>query len=105
MDIHRLDQAVQQYYAAALTPSTHKTYKAAEHKCLSFCTDFSITPIPTTENVLCYFAACMGQQGLAASSIRMYLSGICQLQIASGFPDPLTDHMPRLRQILKGIKV
>ena len=69
MDIHRLDQAVQQYYAAALTSSTHKTYTAAERKYLSFCTEFSITPIPTSENVLCYFAACMGQQGLAASSI------------------------------------
>ena len=34
MDIHRLDQAVQQYYLAALTSSTHKTYKAAEPKYL-----------------------------------------------------------------------
>ena len=30
LDIHRLDQAVQEYYTAALTPATHKTYKAAE---------------------------------------------------------------------------
>ena len=105
MDIHRLDQAVQQYYAAALTSSTHKTYTAAERKYLSFCTEFSITPIPTSENVLCYFAACMGQQGLAASSIRTYLSGIRQLQIASGHSDPHIDNMPRLRQVLKGIKI
>ena len=52
-----------------------------------------------------YFAACMGQQGLPASSICTYLSGIHQLQIASGHSDPHIDHMPRLRQILKGIKV
>ena len=105
MDIHRLDQVVQQYYLAALTSSTHKTYKAAECKYLSICNEFSITPIPTSENILCYFTACMGQQNLSASTIRTYLSGICQLQIAGGFPDPLIDHMPRLRQVLKGIKV
>ena len=105
MDIYRLDQVVQQYYLAALTSSTHKTYKATEHKYLSFCNEFSITPIPTSENVLCYFAACMAQQNLSASTIRTYLSGIRQLQIAGGFPDPLTDHMPRLHQVLKGIKV
>ena len=105
MDISGLDQAVQQYYAAGLTSATHKTYKAAERKYLSFCTDFSFIPIPTSENVLCYFAACLGQQGLAASSIRTYLSGIRQLHIARGFPDPHIDHMPRLRQVLRGIKV
>ena len=61
--------------------------------------------IPTSENVLCYFAACPGQQNLSASTIRTYLLGIRQMHIAGGFPDPLIDHMPRLRQVLKGIKV
>ena len=28
-----------------------------------------------------------------------------QIQIAAGFPDPLIDHMPWLRQVLKGIRV
>ena len=104
LDIHRLDQAVQRFYQAALTTSTHKTYKAAERKYLSFCTNFSLPPLPTTENILCYFAACLGQEGLAGSSIQTYLSGIRQIQISAGFPDPRIDHMPRLRQVLKGIK-
>jgi len=47
----------------------------------------------------------MGQEGLACFSIRTYLSGVRQLQIAVGFPDPHIDRMPRLSQILKGIKV
>ena len=70
MDIHRLDQAVQQFYQAALTQSTHKTYEAAEQKYLSFCTNFSLSPLPTTENILCYFAACLGQEGLAVKNGR-----------------------------------
>ena len=105
MDIHRLVQAVQQYFSAALTSSTHNPHKAAECKYLSFCNDFLITPTPTSENVLCYLAACLGQQNLSASTIRTYLSGIRQMHIAGGFPDPVIDHMPRLHQILKGIKV
>ena len=105
LDIRRLDQAVRQYYEAALTPSTHKTYRAAEHKYLTFCNNFSVSPLPTSENILCYFAACLGQEGLASSSIRTYLSGIRQIQLAAGFSDPLIDHMPQLHQVLKGIRV
>ena len=39
------------------------------------------------------------------STIRTYLSGVCQIQIASGFPDPHIDQMPHLCQVLKGVKV
>ena len=49
--------------------------------------------------------ACLGQQGLAHTTIKTYLSGVRQLQIAYGFKDPGVDQMPRLRQILKGVKV
>ena len=100
-----MDQAVQEHYTAALTPATHKTYKAAEQKYLTFCVNFSLSPISTSENILCYFAACLGQEGLASSTIRTYLSGIRQIQIAAGFPNLLIDHMPRLRQVLKDIRV
>ena len=37
--------------------------------------------------------------------LRTYLSGIRQMHITGGFPDPVIDHMPRLHEILKGIKV
>ena len=105
MDIHKLDQAVLRYYQAALTSSTHKTYKAAEKRYLTFCNNFSLPPLPASENVLCYFAACLGQEGLAYSSIRTYLSGVRQVQIAAGYPDPSINQIPRLRQVIKGIRV
>ena len=77
-DYHSLDVAVQGYFAAALASSTQSTYKTAEHRYLSFCTSFHITPLPATEATLCYFVACLGQQGLAHSTIRGYLSGVRQ---------------------------
>jgi len=100
-----LDQAVYHYFVAALSSSTHKTYKAAERRYLQFCNNFSVFPLLVSENILCYFVACMGQEGLACSSIRTYLSGIRQLQLAAGFHDPHIDQMPRLSQVLRGVKV
>jgi len=44
LDIHRLTQAVQLYFKAALSAFTQRTYKAAEKKYLLFCNNFSLTP-------------------------------------------------------------
>ena len=105
MDLQELDQAVQKYFAAGIMPATHKTYLAAERRYLDFCHSFSLVPLPTSEATLCYFAACLGQQGLADTSIKTYLSGVRQLQVAHGWNDPGISQMPRLRQLLKGIKI
>ena len=59
----------------------------------------------TTENILCCFAVCLGQEGLAGSSIQTHLSGIRQIQISAGFPDPWINQMPRLRQVLEDIRI
>ena len=104
--IQSLDQAVSKYFVAGLSSSTHKTCRAAaKRKYRSFCNNFYVTPLPVSESGLCYFVACMGQDGLACSSIRTYLSGICQMQVAAGFQDPHFDQMPRLNQVLRGVKV
>ena len=100
-----MDSAVQHYYSAALATSTKKTYKAAERRYLDFCNKFAITPLPTSEATLCYFTACLGQQGISHNTIKTYLSGIQQIQITHGFNDLQMDHVPRLRQILKRVKV
>lgn len=105
MDIHTLDGAVQKYFAAALTSSTHKTYSAAELRYTQFCKEFDLSPFPVTENVVCYFVACLGQQNLAHSTIKTYLSGVRQAQISLGLPEPSWHLMPRLRQVIRGVQV
>ena len=42
---------------------------------------------------------------MAHTSIKLYLSAICQLQIEQGLPDPFKTPMPMLEQVVKGIKV
>ena len=85
--------------------SSHKAYRAAENKYLTFCNNFILQPLPSTEALLCYFVACLGWHGLAHSTICTYLSGVRQLQISHGFPELNFDKMHRLRQILKGVQV
>ena len=46
MDIHKLDKALYTYYAAALAPSTHNTYRTAEKRYVNFCKDFALTHSP-----------------------------------------------------------
>ena len=106
MDLQQLDQAVQRYFAAGLMPATHKTYLSAEHRYLDFVKVFLLYPFKRQrQHSAIYFVACLGQQGLAHTSIRTYLSGVRQLQIAHGWKDPGIDQMPRLRQVLKGVKI
>jgi len=105
MDIHQLDQVVQRLYRAGLSSASHKTYQVVQRRYLKFYTDFALTPLPTSENLLCYFVACLGQQGLTHSSIQTYLSGVRQLQISHGFKDPEISQMPRLHQVLRGVKI
>ena len=93
------------YFTSALAHSSHKTYKAAANKYLSFCNSFHLSPLPISEATLCYFLACLGQQGLAHSTIRTYISGIRQLQIAHGLPEPKVDSMPPLHKVLHGVQL
>ena len=54
LDIHQLDKTVLHYLTAALTTSSHKTYKAAECRYNQFCQNLNITSFPTSECILCY---------------------------------------------------
>ena len=102
LDIHQLDQTVQRFFTAGLMASTRKTYQVAERRYITFCNSFALMPLPTSEAILCYYVACLGQQGLAHTSIRTYLSGVRQLQIAHGLEDPKIDQMTDSERGLSG---
>ena len=104
-EIQQLDHAIQRFFTAGLSTASHKTYRCAEKRYLCFCTQFSFDPFPASESTLCYYVACLVQEGLAHTTIKTYLSGVRQMQIAHGFPDPLVHSMPRLRQIIRGVRV
>ena len=63
------------------------------------------TPFPVTEQLLTYYAAFLGEEGLREQSIKTYIAALRHVQIAMGLPDPRdTSSLPRLRLVLTGIK-
>ena len=61
-------------------------------------------PFPVTELTMCQFAAFLADKGLAAQSIRTYLSALRNAQILRGFPDPRErSSLPILRRVQAGI--
>lgn len=87
MDIHSLDGAVQAYFATGIANSTHKTYGTAERRFTKFCKDFPLSPYPVSESIL-LSCGLPGLTRLDNGDHKMYLSGMRQMQIAGGFPDP-----------------
>ena len=61
-------------------------------------------PVPVCKNQLCYYVSYLANEGLAHQMIKSYLSAVRHLQISYGHPDPHIGDMPRLKQVLKGIK-
>ena len=105
MVIPSLDKLVASYTAAGIAPSTRKAYNSAHKRFHFFCTHFAIVnPFPVTESLLCYFVAFLAREGLAPSSIKLYLSAVRHMQVVLGFPEPRAESsLPRLKLVLNGI--
>ena len=57
-----------------------------------------------SEQGLCSFATTLAVEGLAGTTIKAYLAGVRHAQVERGWPDPHWGSMPRLGQVLKGIR-
>ena len=61
-------------------------------------------PLPLSEQGLCSFATTLAVEGLACATIKAYLAGVWHAQVERGWPEPHWGSMPRLGQVLKGIR-
>ena len=85
---------------AALKPNTRKTYTSAQTRFLTFCSIYRFSPIPVTEDTLLLYISYLYEEGLSASSIRVYLAAVRSLHVYSNEPYPT--NMLRVRLALKG---
>ena len=97
LDILELDRTVEQYFHQGLGPSTWRRYGSAQRRYLSFCTHYRSTPIPSSEQLLCQFAADLAASGLQASTIKCYLSANKTTSYCTGVGDP---GMAKLEQVI-----
>jgi len=62
-------------------------------------------PNSISEELHCGYVAFLAKEGLKHTSIESYLSVVRYMEITLGLPDLFAVSMPRLEQVLKGIKV
>lgn len=97
---------MRRYQVASLAQGTSRTYSSGEKQFLNFCYQFKLhetAPIlPTTENILIYFAVFLAQT-LNPGTIKVYLAAVRNLHLINGFDLPLSKFL-RLQYILRGIK-
>ena len=93
------------YLESGIAPSTARTYRAGIKHYLSLCEQLHTQSTPTTEPLLCRFVTYLANLNVSHNSIKVYLAGIRQLHVRRGDRMPLSDDMPRLNQVLRGIKM
>ena len=84
----------------ALKPSTMKTYYSAYLRFERYCTKYDKVTMPVTEDDLILYVSYLFDDGLKASSIKVYLAAIRHVHILNGYCNPLGG--PRLSLVLKG---
>ena len=104
LDLSALENLVHFYTKEALAPATRRAYSSAQRRYLSFCTQFKLNPIPTSESILCAYVAFLAKDNVKYKSIKMYLSAIRNLQIVSRHRNLFSSPLPLLEQVLNGIK-
>ena len=104
MNTAKLDEAVDFYFRRGLANSTQRTYLSAKKRYVQFCTKHDFVPLPVSEQQLSQYIAWLANQGLTHKTLKTYLAAIRHLQIAEGLPDPKIACMPKLDQVMRGIK-
>ena len=92
------------YFLAGLAASTSRVYSAGINKYLFMCHELSIPPTPASEHLLCKFVTYLALNNISSSTIKVYLSRVRQLHIRESLPPLPTVAMPKLAQVLRGIK-
>ena len=105
MDGKELDNAVEFFIANALVESTQRSYRSAKRCYLSFCRACVLSPIQTSQSLLCRYVAHLANAGLAHSTIKSYLAAVRRMHIENGREDPGICDMAKLALVLGGVKM
>ena len=98
-----MELAVQELFSAGLAASTKRVYQTGTDHYLRFCASLSLSPYPTSKQVLALFVAHLYQEGLCSSTVKSYLSAVRHSQIALGLGDPQVANMPQLAYVTRGL--
>ena len=98
-----MEDAFLHFYSEGLASNTKKCYTSGQKRFLSFCSSHNLLPYPPSEHTILLFISQLGTEGLAISTIRLYLSAIRNLLISLSLP-LVSLHTPKVELVLRGIK-
>ena len=105
LDIRALESDVQSFLEAGIAESTMKVYRVGWSRYQTFVNQFGIASAPVTLEKATLFIAYLGSQGLAVSTIEVYLAGLrCFRNEANPTRMAPSLHSPYINLIIKGIK-
>ena len=99
-----MDRAVPQYFGQSLALWTLATYRSAATWFQLLCHRTGEQPFLLQQGSLTRFVANLAEGGVSHTSIRIYISGLRFVQIASGLPDPHLSSFPQLHYVLRGVQ-
>ena len=57
LDLAELDKVAAGLMAKGIAESTNRAYRSAQNRFMKFCGEAGLTPVPASEEVLCFFVA------------------------------------------------
>ena len=91
------------YLSHSLAQSTQATYSSGWSSYTSFCSRFSYTPLPLSQEVLELYVSALARR-LSFSTIKVYLHAVQHFSITQGYVEKINT-MSRLYYVLRGIKI
>ena len=105
LDIASLEGTLHQFLEVGLSNSTRRVYRAGWNRFLSFTRAFSLPATPITTESAILFAAYLGSEGLAVSTIESYLAALRHFRVIADPHCTLpTFHSPYMKVLLHGIR-
>ena len=89
------------YFVAGLAHSSHCTNSSAQSRFLHFSQDFSLVPLPASEETIILFATHLAQR-IKPQSMNVYLPAVRSLHISHSLSNPLQPGPSK--QTLRGIE-
>ena len=97
-----LRESARDYADASHADSTRDAYAGDWHRFVSWCRNFSRSPLPSEPSTVVLYLTHLADSGKKASTIDRALSAISQWHKAAGFPSPRSD--AAVAKIRKGIR-
>ena len=105
LDLSELEGKVREFLEAGLAESTKRVYRAGWKWYIAFAGSVAIPAVPITSESVTLFAAFLGAEGLAISTIESYLAALRHVHLLTNPSGPAPSwHSPHMKVLLRGIR-